>query len=142
VGKQANQLAGPLRGSSYKGDAQKTIWAPGGGAGIVIIDFTGSDWCGPCQNLEAEVFDNPTFRTWFNLRPLTPLRIDYTMYTPQPPDLQVQMAQLWNKYDIKAFPTLLATDSAGVEIDRIVGYASGYGPNKYIEDLKATCGIV
>jgi hypothetical protein len=23
------------------------------------------------------------------------------------------MAQLWNKYDIKAFPTLLATDSAG-----------------------------
>jgi hypothetical protein len=55
------------------------------------------------------------------------------MYTPQPPDLQVQMAQLWNKYDIKAFPTLLATDSAGVEIDRMVGYASGYGPNKYIE---------
>src|ERR1017187_4807538 len=30
----------------------------------VLLDFTGSDWCGWCMRLKAEVFDQPEFSTY------------------------------------------------------------------------------
>jgi uncharacterized protein YyaL (SSP411 family) len=28
---------------------------------LVLLDFTGSDWCGWCMKLKSEVFDKPEF---------------------------------------------------------------------------------
>ncbi|MFH1708181.1 MAG: thioredoxin family protein [Planctomycetota bacterium] len=30
----------------------------------ILADFTGSDWCGWCQKLKAEVFDKKEFTEW------------------------------------------------------------------------------
>jgi thiol-disulfide isomerase/thioredoxin len=27
----------------------------------ILLNFSGSDWCGPCINLRKEILDNPTF---------------------------------------------------------------------------------
>ena len=29
---------------------------------LVLLDFTGSDWCPPCRELETETFSNSEFR--------------------------------------------------------------------------------
>src|SRR5580700_7288575 len=33
---------------------------------FVMLDFTGSDWCGWCKKLKAEVFDQPEFIDYAN----------------------------------------------------------------------------
>lgn len=125
------------------------IWAPGGGAGLLLIYFGGSDWCQPCKNLDAEIYEDHAFRTWFNMRPWVPLHIDYTINSPQPPDLQIQMAELWEKYNVNqndpntsGFPTILAVDANGLEIDRIEGYTSGTDPMQFAQYLKDAFGVV
>ena len=30
----------------------------------IMANFTGSDWCGWCKKLKAEVFDTPEFKAW------------------------------------------------------------------------------
>jgi thiol-disulfide isomerase/thioredoxin len=31
---------------------------------LVLLNFTGSDWCPPCKRLEADVFSRPEFRAY------------------------------------------------------------------------------
>src|SRR6185503_14566504 len=28
---------------------------------LVLLNFSGSDWCGPCIRMRSEIFDNPAF---------------------------------------------------------------------------------
>jgi thioredoxin-related protein len=28
---------------------------------LILLNFSGSDWCGPCMRMRKEIFDNPTF---------------------------------------------------------------------------------
>jgi hypothetical protein len=108
---------------------------------IVMAYFSGSDWCQPCQHLHDEVFENATFLTWFNIRYLVPLLVDFPQYTPQDPDTKQQNLQLQQQYQVFAFPSVLAIKADGSEIDRLVGYAAGYGPSKWIKDFTAIAGI-
>lgn len=31
---------------------------------LILLNFSGSDWCGPCIRLHNEIFENPTFKTF------------------------------------------------------------------------------
>src|SRR4051812_31166299 len=31
---------------------------------VILLDFTGSDWCGFCIKLKEQVFDTKDFKTW------------------------------------------------------------------------------
>ena len=40
---------------------------------LMLLDFTGSDWCRWCIKLKSEVFKTDTFRNWANERQATAL---------------------------------------------------------------------
>lgn len=87
----------------------------------VLADFTGSDWCGYCIKLRAEVLDNPAFAAWAETQ-FVLLEVD----VPNNPQFdREQLAQnqmLCSKYEIDGFPTVLVLDSRGRALGGLFGY--------------------
>ena len=96
----------------------------------VLLDFTGSDWCGWCIKLNKETFSQPEF-TKFADKNLILVELDFPNSKPQPADVKKQNAELQKKYAVDGFPTLVLLDSKGKEITRNVGYLAG-GPKAFI----------
>ena len=101
---------------------------------LVLVDFSGSDWCGWCKKLDKEVFDTDEFRAGAKDKYIL-LMID----TPRDQSLLSETAKKQNpelvkKYRVEGFPTVLLLDAQGEELFR-TGYEKG-GPVKYLKMLE------
>lgn len=99
----------------------------------VLIDFTGSDWCGFCIKLHKEVFATPEFAEYAK-KNLVLVEIDFPHKTPQSAELKQANEKLQKEYKVRGFPTLVVLDSAGKKLGEIVGYGGG-GPKAVIGKL-------
>lgn len=100
----------------------------------LLVDFTGSDWCGWCIRLHKEVFDHKEFddgvKDNFVLVALDfPRGQEAKDKVPNP----TRNSELQKKYGVRGFPTILLMDVNG-EVYGKTGYAAG-GPAKYVESL-------
>jgi thioredoxin-related protein len=100
---------------------------------IVLIDFTGSDWCGWCIKLKKEVLDTPEFKE-YAAKNLVLVELDFPRNKPQTADQKKANAELSKKYNIEGYPTLVLLDKEGKEVGRL-GYVKG-GPKAFIEKLE------
>lgn len=100
----------------------------------LLVDFTGSDWCGWCKRLEAEVFSKPEF--------LDAVQKDYVLVAldfPRAEEVKAKVPnpqrndELAQKHGIQGFPTILLMTADG-EVFAKTGYQAG-GPVKYVESL-------
>lgn len=84
----------------------------------LLVLFTGSDWCPPCMQFEAEVAHAPDF---LNLaRPAFVLvKLDYPRKTPQEPAVRARNEELRKQYGVKAYPTLLVISADGAKSSRV-----------------------
>lgn len=103
----------------------------------ILVNFTGSDWCGWCIKLHKEVFDEGAFKEWAAKRVVL-LELDFPSRTPQPKELKEQNARLSQKYDVQGFPTILFLDAEG-EVLGQSGYLPG-GPKAWLADAEKTLG--
>jgi len=89
----------------------------------VLLDFTGSDWCGPCIQLRKEVFSRPEF-TAYAAKNLILVEIDYPQRKTQSAELKKQNEKLARQYGIdeKGFPTLVVLDPTGKVLRESTGY--------------------
>ena len=101
---------------------------------IVLMDFTGSDWCGWCIKFKKEVLDTPEFQA-YAAKNVVLVEVDYPNKKDQSDDLKKANAALKDHYDVQGFPTLVVLDKNGKEIGRQVGYAEG-GPKAFIAKLE------
>ena len=99
----------------------------------MLVDFTGSDWCGWCIRLDKEVFSKPAFKD-YAAENLILVEIDFPRRKEQSAELKAQNEALAEKYGIRGFPTILIMDAEGEVIER-TGYRRG-GPGKYVDHLK------
>lgn len=99
----------------------------------VIIDFTGSDWCGWCMKLVKEVFSHKEFSEEIQ-KDFVLLEIDFPAHKPQTDAIKERNKALSKKYGVKGFPIIVLVDSKGVEYAR-TGYRAG-GPAAYLKHLK------
>lgn len=100
---------------------------------IVLINFTGSDWCGWCKKLVAEVFSKPEFVNYAN-KNLVLLMLDFpSNFKELPANVQKERQQLQEKYKVRGYPTILLTNAQG-EVIAQTGYQAG-GAEKYVEHL-------
>lgn len=100
----------------------------------VLMNFTGSDWCGWCKRLDREVFSQPEFQK-FASEKLVLLKLDYPRRTPQPQEVKVRNQQLAREFGVRGFPTILLAQANQRVILR-TGYQYG-GAASYVEHLKA-----
>jgi protein disulfide-isomerase len=100
---------------------------------LVFMNFTGSDWCGWCKKLQAEVF---TTKEWseYVQKNLVLVEVDFPNQKKQSDTLKKANAALQEKYKASGFPTLVVLDADGKEIWRQVGYMAG-GPKAWIAKL-------
>ena len=101
---------------------------------IVLMDFTGSDWCGWCIKFRKEVLDTPEFQE-YAAKNVVLVELDYPSKKVQTDDLKKANAGLKKQYTISGFPTLVVLDKDGKEIGRQVGYSEG-GPKAFIAKLE------
>ncbi|OQY38387.1 MAG: hypothetical protein B6226_03740, partial [Candidatus Cloacimonetes bacterium 4572_65] len=95
---------------------------------LVLIDFTGSDWCIWCKRLKAEVFTQEAFKK-YAAENLVLLELDFpSTFKDLPQEVQAERRSLATKYEIKGYPTILLTDASGKVVAR-TGYQDG-GPEK------------
>jgi protein disulfide-isomerase len=98
---------------------------------LLLLDFTGSDWCGWCQRLDAEVFSRAEFIAYANNN-LVLVKVDFPMHPPLPDALKKANHALKKKYGVEGFPSLfLVKPDERVMWDQR-GYAPG-GPNLIID---------
>ncbi len=105
---------------------------------IVMLDFTGSDWCGWCQRLKREVFDQPEFVA-FAQENLVMVEVDFPHNKPQNPEQQSANRELAERYHIEGFPTLIYLNAVGQQV-AIGGYIAG-GPKNFIARTEQIPGI-
>jgi protein disulfide-isomerase len=104
----------------------------------VMLDFTGSDWCGWCKKLKAEVFDQSEFIA-FAKENLVLVEVDF------PHQKQLSAAQqeannaLARTYEIRGYPTIIFIDSMSRKVGQ-AGYMAG-GPKTFIANLEKIPGM-
>ena len=99
----------------------------------MILNFTGSDWCGWCIKLDAEVFSKEAYRSYAKEN-LVEVELDFPSKKKIPVETQKQNEELSNKYGIRGYPTILILSPEGEEVAR-TGYRRG-GPEAYVDHLK------
>jgi len=100
---------------------------------LVLLDFTGSDWCGWCIKFKKEVLDTKEFTEYAD-KNLVLVEIDFPRKKEQSDELKKANQALKAKYKVSGFPTYVVLDGDGKEVGRQVGYAKG-GPTAFIEKL-------
>jgi len=102
----------------------------------LLVDFTGSDWCGFCIKLHAEVFDKPEFEEFAKGYVL--VELDFPNKKPQPAEEKAKNKATQAKFAVTGFPTILLLDAkSGEAYGRQSGYGPGTGPKAYLEKLSA-----
>ena len=103
---------------------------------LVLIDFTGSDWCPPCIKLNNEVLSKKEFLDYAT-KHFVLVEIDSPRKKPQPDELKATNQKLKTEFAIKGVPTLVVVAPDGKEVWRKVGYGAGTGPQAIIDALEA-----
>ena len=101
---------------------------------LLLMDFTGSDFCIACKKLKKEVFSKTEFINYAKTN-LVLLEVDFPENKPQPPELKKANEALAKQYNIEGYPTIIVLDPEGKNVGTLT-YEPG-GPGPFIEKLKA-----
>src|SRR6478672_1566308 len=102
---------------------------------LILLDFTGSDWCGWCIKLNHDTFSKPEWSAYAKTN-LVLVEVDF------PRDKELSAAQktaneaLQKKYKVGGFPTIIVIDADGKTVWSNEGYLSG-GPKAMIDAIEA-----
>jgi len=102
---------------------------------LLFLDFTGSDWCGWCKKLDAEVFSTPEFAQ-YAAKNLVLVQLDFPAQKPQSDDLKAANKALAKKFEITGYPTLIVMKPDGSVLWKQVGFMRG-GTTAWIAKLDA-----
>ena len=88
---------------------------------FLLLDFTGSDWCGWCKRLEKEILSQSQFENYAREN-LVLLEVDFPRAKPQSPELRKQNQELAQQYQIEGFPTIVVLNGDGQKLWQYDGY--------------------
>jgi len=129
--------AGRAAASGWLDDYQKAQQAAKASNKLLLLNFTGSDWCGWCIRLDKDVFSQSDFKE-FASKNLVLVELDFpwpgrSRWQEQRAELKKQNQELAQQYDVHGFPTLIVLDGNGQKLWEYDGYLPGA---KLIEQLE------
>lgn len=101
---------------------------------LVLVAFTGSDWCPPCKALHKNVMTSPEFVGYAKTN-LVLVEVDFPHSKPQSREVKAYNEALAKHYDVDGFPTVIVLDGSGKQVKKSVGYG-GQTPAEYIASLQ------
>jgi len=99
----------------------------------ILIDFTGSDWCGWCIKLDKEVFKLQEFKS-YAAEKLVLLKVDFPRGKALPAMETAQNEKLASQFRVQGFPTVIVLNPDGAKAGEL-GYLPG-GPRAFIAALE------
>jgi len=100
---------------------------------MVLLDFTGSDWCGWCIKFDHDVLSTDTFAGYAKSK-LVLVKLDFPSHKEQDAALKQVNQEIKKRFGVDGFPTFVLLNFAGKELWRQAGYAEG-GPDAFIAEL-------
>ena len=126
--------------SDWQTDYEQALAAAKSAKKFVLLDFTGSDWCGPCIQMKKAVFSKPAFLKYAKQN-LVLVEIDFPRAKKLSDKEKEQNARLAHQYHIEesGYPTVVLLDPDGKIVGQMEGY---YGEQpadviKWVEKLRA-----
>ena len=101
---------------------------------MVLMDFTGSDWCPPCKALHKNVLISPEF-VQFARANLVLVEVDFPNNKPQSAALKAANNTLQEKFKVEGYPTVIVLSADGKELSKEVGYP-GTSAQEYVAKLE------
>ncbi len=101
----------------------------------ILLDFTGSDWCGWCKFMDKKVFSKSTWASYAKDKIIL-VKIDFPQDQKIVPEkFKKRNIALQNKYRISGYPTYVILDFDGkTELGRF-GANRDADPNKFISEV-------
>ncbi len=129
-------ISGPCASaeSGWLTDYKKAQQEAKTGNKFLLLDFTGSDWCGWCKKFDREVLLQPEFKDYARDN-LVIVELDFPRGKPQTPELRKQNLELAQQYEIVGFPTIVVLSADGQKLWRYDGYFPD-GPAAFIAQLQ------
>ncbi|GHV21504.1 hypothetical protein AGMMS49959_10740 [Planctomycetales bacterium] len=87
---------------------------------MVLMLFTGSDWCGPCMDMHARIFEQPAFKQWA-ARKFVLLYLDLPQLHELPTATRRQNELLIKKFGVAGVPQIFLLSPDGEPLTS-VGY--------------------
>jgi len=100
----------------------------------ILINFTGTDWCGWCIKIEKEIFSKDEFKAYAKEN-LILMEVDFPEKKKQAEEVKEQNKKLDKEFKIEGYPTIFLIDAEGKKLSEDIGYREG-GPQAYVDHLK------
>ncbi|MEO8045527.1 MAG: thioredoxin family protein [Spartobacteria bacterium] len=130
-------LALPLLArAEWQSDYDKALATAKAEGKATFINFTGSDWCGPCIEMQKRVFSQKEFLD-YAAKHLILVEIDYPRIKPlsEKTKKQNERLKIQFKIDKVGFPTIALVDAAGTLLGTSTGY-NDEGPSEIIARIE------
>lgn len=88
---------------------------------LVLLLFTGSDWCPYCVKLRKEVLDSETFAAYAKEN-LILVELDFPKKKSLPDELKRANVDAKKTYEVRGFPSLVILAPDGNPVGRMVGF--------------------
>ncbi|MCD9015115.1 thioredoxin family protein [Parachryseolinea silvisoli] len=105
---------------------------------LILLNFSGSDWCGPCIKMKREVFETPEFQSYADEN-LVLVRADFPRQKKNQLDAKQREhnEKLAERYNPTGkFPLTLLMTVDGKVIQEWNGYSNGSG-TEFVGQLRA-----
>jgi thioredoxin-related protein len=104
----------------------------------IVINFSGSDWCGPCIKLKRDVLDTPQFLA-FAVKNLALVRADFPRLKKNQLDkkqtaLNEELADKYNHEGKFPFTVLVGAD--GKVLKEWDGYPAGITTDSFVQEIQ------
>ena len=119
-----NRATATSTASSWSTDYKKAQDEARASRKLVLINFTGSDWCGYCIQLDRAILSQPQFKDYAN-RNLILVEIDFPRRKPQSVEIRKQNQELAERYQVEGFPILVVLNGEGKTLWRYDGFYTG-----------------
>jgi len=104
---------------------------------VVLVNFTGSDWCQWCFKLRDEVFSQDDFKNYASEN-LVLVMIDFPRNKQQSTETKTYNQSIAQKYGVQGFPTIILINDKGIAVAK-TGYQPG-GALNYVNYIKSFLG--
>jgi thioredoxin-related protein len=112
------------RGSEWQTDYEQALAAAKAENKCVLLNFTGSDWCGPCIQMHKVAFSKAAFLNYAKEN-LILVELDYPRRKSLPEKVTKQNERLSQQYNIdqSGYPTVVLLDPSGKKLGQLEGYS-------------------
>jgi thioredoxin-related protein len=104
------------------------------GSKLLFMEFSGSDWCGPCILMDKEVLSQPEFKEYAQ-KNLVLMEVDFPRRKMQPEEVKKQNQELADRYQVQVLPTFIVLNGEGKLVWKFYGLYED-GAKAFISELE------